>query len=315
MEGITIFAYQTKDLQDILLETIQHNKSVGFNQRKQFKKMTQITQMDADTDASKDFISKIKLFDINKINCYSFIVVIGRRATGKTTLIKDILRIRKNTIRCSIVFGSDSENQYKTITPQPTTYQEYDESKVSNIIRNSIINFNKKDTKHAYLILDHYASNGVTESLKQIIHYSRHYKITLILGMSSPIGIGPDLRGNIDYTFIFKNNLQSERRKIYEKYANVFKTFEIFNHVLESTTEDYNCLAIVDNSLSNKLEDKVFYYNVYNVYALLIQKGCWNWLNKIECKDRTYGIRPRLDLTKSELFGDLRYPNHAYNQF
>jgi hypothetical protein len=46
--------------------------------------------------------------------------------------------------------------------------------------------------------------------------------------------------------------------------------------------------------------------------ALSIQKGCWNWLNKIECKDHTYGIRPRIDLTESGLFGDLKHPNHKH---
>jgi hypothetical protein len=46
--------------------------------------------------------------------------------------------------------------------------------------------------------------------------------------------------------------------------------------------------------------------------ALLIQRRCWKWLNKIECKDHTYGIRPRIDLTKSGLFGDVMHPNHIY---
>jgi hypothetical protein len=251
---------------------------------------------------------------------HSVVVVIGKRKTGKTVLIRDLLYHKQNIPLGLVMSHTDHLTHfYDQFIPSMLIHKDYDSEQVGKLFQRQTkaLQENWKEPS-AFLLLDDVLSDKAWKScsnLKEVFFNGRHYKLLFILGMQSPMGIGPDLRNNIDYTFIFKNNLQSERRKIYDNYAGVFKTFEIFNHVLESTTEDYNCLAIVDNSLSNKLEDKVFYYNVYNVYALLIQKGCWNWLNKIECKDRTYGIRPRLDLTKSELFGDLRYPNHAYNQF
>ena len=51
------------------------------------------------------------------------------------------------------------------------------------------------------------------------------------------------------------------------------------------------------------------------IAAYKIQRGCTRWLNKTKCRDDTYGIRPRLDLTKSGLFGNFMYPNHTYKEF
>jgi hypothetical protein len=74
------------------------------------------------------------------------------------------------------------------------------------------------------------------------------------------MGIPPDLRTNIDYTFILKNNNANDREKLYKHYAGMFPTREIFEHVLDSCTEDYNCLVIDNTSQSNKLEDQIFFY-------------------------------------------------------
>jgi hypothetical protein len=71
-------------------------------------------------------------------------------------------------------------------------------------------------------------------------------------------------------------------------------------------------IVICEMNMLNAL--KYLQYLESDVAAYKIQRGCDNWLNKIKCRDNTYGIRPRIDLTKSELFGDLRCPNHIYKQ-
>ena len=88
----------------------------------------------------------------------------------------------------------------------------------------------------------------------------RHYKILFILTMQFALGIPPNLRTNIDYVFILRENIVANRKRIYENYAGMFPTFEVFQQVMDQCTENYECLVINNNAKSNKLEDQVFWY-------------------------------------------------------
>ena len=88
----------------------------------------------------------------------------------------------------------------------------------------------------------------------------RHFKVLFLITMQYALGIPPNLRTNIDYVFILRENYVSNRKRIYEHYAGMFPTFEIFCQVMDQCTEDYNCLVIHNNAKSNKLVDQVFWY-------------------------------------------------------
>ena len=88
----------------------------------------------------------------------------------------------------------------------------------------------------------------------------RHFKILFILTMQYALGIPPNLRTNIDYVFILRENYQSNRKRLYEHYAGMFPTFEMFCQVMDQCTENYECLVINNNAKSNKLVDQVFWY-------------------------------------------------------
>ena len=43
----------------------------------------------------------------------------------------------------------------------------------------------------------------------------RHYKILFLLTMQFPMGISTALRTNIDYVFIFRENIKKNRERLY----------------------------------------------------------------------------------------------------
>jgi hypothetical protein len=88
----------------------------------------------------------------------------------------------------------------------------------------------------------------------------RHYNMMLLITMQYPLGIPPNLRTNIDYTFILRENNITNRKRIYDNYASMFPTFELFCTVMDQCTENYECLVIKNDAHSNKLQDQVFWY-------------------------------------------------------
>ena len=115
----------------------------------------------------------------------------------------------------------------------------------------------------AFLILDDclYDQSWIRDpNIRSLFMNGRHYKILFIITMQYALGIPPSLRTNIDFVFILRENYVSNRKRLYEHYAGMFPTFEIFCQVMDQCTEDFNCLVINNNAKSNKLEDQVFWY-------------------------------------------------------
>jgi len=78
--------------------------------------------------------------------------------------------------------------------------------------------------------------------------------------MQYPLGIPPNLRTNIDFIFILRENIVANRKRIYDNYAGMFPTFEVFCQVMDQCTENYECLVIDNTTKSNQLNDTVFWY-------------------------------------------------------
>ena len=96
--------------------------------------------------------------------------------------------------------------------------------------------------------------------IREIFMNGRHWGIFFLLLMQYAIGIPPNLRSNIDWVFLLRENNYQNRKKLYENYAGMFHTFEMFCQTMDACTENYECLVIHNGAKSNKLEDQVYWY-------------------------------------------------------
>jgi hypothetical protein len=116
----------------------------------------------------------------------------------------------------------------------------------------------------AFLILDdclYDAKSWINEdSTRYVFMNGRHVDLSTMITMQYPLGITPNLRTNVDFVFILRENILGNRRRIYENYAGMFPTFEMFCTFMDQCTENYECLVICNNVASNRLEDQVFWY-------------------------------------------------------
>jgi hypothetical protein len=88
----------------------------------------------------------------------------------------------------------------------------------------------------------------------------RHWKIFFMLTMQYCMDLTPDLRANVDYVFILRENVIQNREKLYKSFFGIFPSFEMFNQVMNTCTENYECLVLDNTSKSNKIQDCVFWY-------------------------------------------------------
>ena len=96
--------------------------------------------------------------------------------------------------------------------------------------------------------------------IRGIFMNGRHWNLFFMLTMQYCMDLSPDLRANIDYVFILRENIIQNREKIYKNFFGIFPNYDMFSQVLNMCTENFECLVLDNTSRSNKIEDVVFYY-------------------------------------------------------
>ena len=205
------------------------------------------------------------------------IVVIGKKDTGKSFLVKDILY---NTQACfpvgTVISGTEVANEFfQHMVPSKLIHDKYKPDIVMNTIKRQLaVKTARNADKHkgggdsavdprAFLILDDclYDSTWIREeSTRYVFMNGRHIDLMTIITMQYPLGITPNLRTNVDFIFILRETMINNRKRIYDNYAGMFPTFEMFCQFMDQCTENYECLVICNGVQSNRLEDQVFWY-------------------------------------------------------
>jgi hypothetical protein len=95
---------------------------------------------------------------------------------------------------------------------------------------------------------------------KEIFFNGRHFNIFTIITAQYVMDIPPALRANVDFVFALKDNIFKNRMKLYENFFGVFPSFEAFDQVYKSCTQDNECIVLDNRSLSYNVNDCVFFY-------------------------------------------------------
>jgi len=224
---------------------------------------------------------ELKKFDMRNIsfrpdeNKGPVVVLIGRRDTGKSFLVRDLLFYHQDIPIGTVISGTEAGNGfYSSHVPKLFIHDEYNTAIIENIlkrqkmvlkeIKKEVTNYKKSSIDpRAFVILDDCLyDNGWTKDkmMRLLFMNGRHWKIMLIITMQYPLGVPPNLRTNIDYVFILREPYLTNRKRIFENYAGMFPTFESFCQVMDQCTENFECLVINNNAKSNKLQDQIFWY-------------------------------------------------------
>jgi hypothetical protein len=224
---------------------------------------------------------ELKKFDMKNISFKAneakgpVVVLIGRRDTGKSFLVRDLLYYHQDIPLGTVISGTEEGNGfYSKMVPKLFIHNEYNTAIIENILKRqrSVLKQIKKEMEtykrstidpRAFVILDDclYDATWTRDKMMRLLFMNgRHWKIMLVITMQYPLGVPPTLRTNIDYVFILREPYIANRKRIYDNYAGMFPTFESFCQVMDQCTENYECLVINNNAKSNKLQDQVFWY-------------------------------------------------------
>tara|TARA_R110002012_G_scaffold257595_1_gene437859 strand:- start:50 stop:889 length:840 start_codon:yes stop_codon:yes gene_type:complete len=274
----------------------------------------------------------LKKFDMKNIsfrpdeNKGPVVVLIGRRDTGKSFLVRDLLYYHQDIPIGTVISGTEAGNGFFAAhVPKLFIHDEYNTAIIENILKRqkTVMKQIKREMEaykrtsidpRAFVILDDclYDNKWTKDKMMRLLFMNgRHWKVMLIITMQYPLGIPPNLRTNIDYVFILREPYIANRKRIYENYAGMFPTFESFCQVMDQCTENFECLVINNNSKSNKLQDQIFWYKAQNhTNFRLGSKEFWDLSKDINSDDedeiydpntiQKRGAGPKINVKKSK---------------
>jgi len=213
-------------------------------------------------------------FDLKDMVMDPAIVMIAKRGTGKSWITRDIIYHYRHIPGGAVIAPTDKLNSfYKFFFPDIYIHYEIKPEVLSKILARQQLMIDKaKDKKKkgikvdpsGILIMDDCLSQKKTwakdQNITEILMNGRHFRLTYVLTMQTPLGITPDLRLNFDYVFLLKEDSHINKKKLYENYASMFPSLAYFEKVFTECTRDF-CSMVIDNRKpTDTVQEKVFWF-------------------------------------------------------
>ena len=217
----------------------------------------------------------LRKFDMKKIPQDAVCIFIGRRRTGKSTLVRDLLFQHQNMPLGTVISGTEESNSfYGKMIPPLFIHGEYSPIILANFVKRQKLMMAKiqRDLQmgvqsridpRSFMILDDcmYDDSWTHDkNIRYLFMNGRWLKVFFIITMQYPLGIQPALRTNVDFVFILREPYMTNRKRIFDNYCSVFPSFEFFCQIMDQCTQNYECLVVDNTSQSSKLEECVFWY-------------------------------------------------------
>ena len=210
---------------------------------------------------------KLKKFDPKSIEGCRTIVVIAKRNSGKSILVRDLLYHLRDRLPFGMAFsGTEQSNGfYGQMMPKSFIYDDFDaEATQKLIMRQKYMVQNKKKKPEAFLVVDDCMADSrimmKDNGIRTIFFNGRHMRILFIMNFQYSLEISTSIRANIDYLFVLKENIISNQMKLHTHFFGMFPTFQMFQQTMNACTENFGVLCLDNTSRSNKIEDCVFHY-------------------------------------------------------
>lgn len=209
---------------------------------------------------------QVRRFDPAAMKPHRIIVIIGKRSTGKSVLLQDLLYHFADRLDFGVA-----------MTPTEDTAAMFREflhpSWIHPGVRNDVIRQlletqraaarAQKRLRDVCLVMDDCMYDRKvlkTTEIRDIFMNGRHYHIMYITCVQYLMDLSPDLRTNVDYVFALKENIISNKVKLWKYFFGNFEKFDDFARVFDSVTRNFGVLVLDNASASNKLEETIFWY-------------------------------------------------------
>jgi hypothetical protein len=208
---------------------------------------------------------RIQRWDISTLAPTATVLILGKRNTGKSVLIKHIMYHLREKVDAAVAFcpTEGSQGCYGSFIPPSMIHEEFSGPVLDNVLSTQRQQWKRGRGSHVMCVLDDCAYDKKTFSskpLRNLFMNGRHNRVACILSVQYSLSFPTDLRANCDYVIACREQIMSNRERLYKHFFGMFSSMDSFNRCFTACTNNYEVLVLKNDSQSNRLEDCVFWW-------------------------------------------------------
>jgi len=221
----------------------------------------------------------VKCFDPKTMKADATVLMLGKRGTGKSTLLQDIMFHMSPRLFSGIAMAptEDSVAMFESFLPRCFVFDNFKVDAVEKLMQTKrlLSRMNRKKTKQAESGGDSFSRRYVAvllddcmydkknlkhTAVRDIFMNGRHEDVFFINLQQYVMDMGPDMRNNVDYVFAMRDTSMENRIKLWKTFFGMFSDYSDFSELFDSCTENYECLVLFNRASSNDWRDCIFWY-------------------------------------------------------
>lgn len=207
---------------------------------------------------------RIKKFEPTSIRPSTIIFLIGKRNTGKSVLMRDLLYHMPRPDYCIAMAPTDDTlRMYREFLPESCIFDHFSQEKLESAVSLQRELVSRGKVRRLLILLDDclYQKNVLSSTcMRHIFFNGRHDHISLLCAAQYMMQVAPEFRSNIDMVFALRDNVMNNRQKMHKNFFGQFAKFDEFDKVMSACTTDYKCLVLDGGIASANYLESVMWY-------------------------------------------------------
>tara|TARA_B110000008_G_C16899318_1_gene536084 strand:+ start:495 stop:1355 length:861 start_codon:yes stop_codon:yes gene_type:complete len=208
---------------------------------------------------------RIKRFDPSTLKPHRIILVVGKRGTGKSVMQRDLMYHMCDKVDFGLAFSPTEETQdmFREHMPDSWIYNGFSSAKLDTMLQMQRDLCRQKKQRNLFIIMDDCMyDKKILKGLgiRDLFMNGRHMHITLCNAVQYVMDIGPDLRTQVDYVFALRENIISNKSKLWKYFFGMFEKYDDFAKVMDKCTANHGALVMDNTTGSCNVEDCIFWY-------------------------------------------------------
>jgi hypothetical protein len=208
---------------------------------------------------------QLKRFEPESVADNAVCLFIGKRGTGKSTCLKDVLFHHRHVHAGVCMSGTEECNEFwKECVPDTFIFNDYEPKTTRKLIkRQRRARQEGRNPEPIFFIAEDVLYDkrlSHDANIRGVFMNGRHWNILFLVTMQYVLDIPPSMRSNVDFVFAFREHVLANKEKLWRAFYGIFPSYDMFDQVFNACTEGYECLVLDNTRKTNKIEECVFWY-------------------------------------------------------
>ena len=208
---------------------------------------------------------RVKRFDPTTLKPHRIIIIVGKRGTGKSVMQRDLMyhMAQKWDFGLAMTPTEESADMFRQHMPDSWIYNGFSTAKLDQMLGLQRDLCRSKKQKNLFILMDDCMyDKKILKGLgiRDLFMNGRHMHISLCNAVQYVMDMGPDLRTQVDYVFALRENIISNKTKLWKYFFGMFEKYEDFAKVMDKCTSNHGCLVMDNTTGSCNVEECIFWY-------------------------------------------------------